>query len=54
MDKQSILINFWFRDTSAPDGGELIFGGVDPDKYRGNFTYVPVSVKGYWQFGMEK
>ncbi|XP_073065273.1 aspartic proteinase oryzasin-1-like [Primulina eburnea] len=38
------------RDTDADSGGEIVFGGVDPEHYKGNHTYVPVTEKGYWQF----
>ncbi|KAE8673457.1 Aspartic proteinase A3 [Hibiscus syriacus] len=34
------------------ESGEIVFGGVDPDHYRGKHTYVPVTQKGYWQFDM--
>jgi hypothetical protein len=28
-----------------------VFGGMDPNHYKGNHTYVPVTQKGYWQVG---
>jgi len=33
--------------------GELSFGGVDKDKYTGDFTYVPLTAETYWQISME-
>eukprot|EP00122_Pirum_gemmata_P003538 Pgem_evm1s3198 len=32
---------------------ELIFGGKDEEHYTGEMTYVPLSAKTYWQFGMD-
>ncbi|KAK3025029.1 hypothetical protein RJ639_043307 [Escallonia herrerae] len=48
------VFSFWLnRDQDATEGGELVFGGVDPKHFKGKHTYVPVTEKGYWQFEME-
>ncbi|OIV91073.1 hypothetical protein TanjilG_17033 [Lupinus angustifolius] len=44
------VFSFWLNgDPNAKNGGELIFGGVDPKHFKGNHSYVPVTKKGYWQ-----
>jgi len=42
------------KDASAASGGELTLGGVDKSKYTGDFTYTPITTKGYWQFACDK
>uniref|UniRef100_A0A7C9DPF6 Peptidase A1 domain-containing protein n=1 Tax=Opuntia streptacantha TaxID=393608 RepID=A0A7C9DPF6_OPUST len=47
------VFSFWLnRNAQDEEGGELVFGGVDPNHYIGKHTYVPVTRKGYWQFDM--
>ncbi|KAJ9560923.1 hypothetical protein OSB04_006083 [Centaurea solstitialis] len=50
---QDPVFSFWLnRNTHQQEGGELVFGGVDPNHFKGEHTYVPVTQKGYWQFNM--
>jgi phytepsin len=54
MIKQGLIsdpvFSFWFnRHAGEGEGGEIVFGGMDPNHYKGNHTYVPVTQKGYWQ-----
>ncbi|CAH2071571.1 unnamed protein product [Thlaspi arvense] len=47
------VFSFWLnRNPQDPEGGQIVFGGMDPKHFKGEHTYVPVTHKGYWQFDM--
>ncbi len=49
------VFSFWLnRNTEEGEqGGELVLGGVDPDHFTGEHTWVPVTRRGFWQFKMD-
>ncbi|XP_071569218.1 lysosomal aspartic protease-like [Temnothorax nylanderi] len=48
----SIYLNRNYEDSHF--GGELLLGETNPSHYVGEFTYVDVTRKKYWQFKMDK
>ena len=47
------VFSFWFnRNTEDEEGGEIVFGGMDSNHFKGEHTFVPVTQKGYWQVGI--
>ncbi|CAG9863992.1 unnamed protein product [Phyllotreta striolata] len=42
------------RNPDGQTGGELTIGGADPQYYKGEFTYIPVTRQAYWQVQMDK
>lgn len=44
---------FLSSTPSQQDGGEILFGGVNSERYTGDITYTDVTKKGYWQFSMD-
>lgn len=43
----------FYLGSSEADGGEAVFGGVDPSHYSGKITYVPVRRRGYWEVPLD-
>ncbi|KAL1139945.1 hypothetical protein AAG570_006922 [Ranatra chinensis] len=47
----SVYLN---RDQKAETGGEITFGGIDPQKVdQSSLKYIPLTKKTYWQFNVE-
>lgn len=42
------------RDPQSQPGGELLLGGTDPKYYTGNFNYLNVTRKAYWEIRMDQ
>jgi len=44
---------FYLASAASGHQSELTLGGSDSSKYSGEFSYVPVTRKGYWQFAAD-
>lgn len=47
------LFGVWLADSNEGGGGEITFGAIDHDHFRGKVTWVPVTRKAYWQVTMD-
>jgi saccharopepsin len=47
------VFSFRLGDSEA-DGGEAVFGGIDPSAYTGKINYVPLRRKAYWEVELEQ
>jgi hypothetical protein len=48
-----LLNKFIYRDITGAVGGEITFGGTDPNYYIGSITYTPVTTQYYWEFNVD-
>ncbi|XP_075888442.1 napsin-A [Nelusetta ayraudi] len=51
---QNVFSFYISRDPGAAVGGELVLGGVDPQRYTGDLHYVNVTRKAYWQIQVDR
>ncbi|EDW09026.1 lysosomal aspartic protease [Drosophila mojavensis] len=51
--KRPVFSVYLNRELGSNQGGYLFFGGSSSRYYRGNFTYVPVTHRAYWQVKLE-
>lgn len=48
------VFSFWLGTLEKDiEGGECVFGGVDPDHFEGEVIYIPVRRKAYWEVTLD-
>ncbi|XP_069800968.1 renin [Dendropsophus ebraccatus] len=49
----SVYYSRQYKDSHLNPGGEIIFGGSDPNYYTGSFEYLNLKKHGYWHINMK-
>jgi len=52
-DKVSEPVFSFYLNRNIGEDGELYLGGTNPDRYTGDFTWLPVTRQAYWQVSMD-
>ncbi|PJF18486.1 hypothetical protein PSACC_01699 [Paramicrosporidium saccamoebae] len=47
------LFSFFLSKSAESEGGSLVLGGVEEDKFVGPLKYAPVVRKGYWEVSLD-
>ena len=47
------ILKKYNRNPGKKEGGEIFLGGSNPEYYSGDFTYVNITKKGFWQFKID-
>ncbi|XP_060701052.1 renin [Hemiscyllium ocellatum] len=50
---EEVFSVYYNRDSRGTPGGEMILGGTDPSYYSGEFHYLNLLKKGYWQIELK-
>ncbi|GAB5353345.1 hypothetical protein AAMO2058_000029000 [Amorphochlora amoebiformis] len=45
---------FYFGSEAKGTQSEMVIGGTDPNHYTGEFKYVPLNARTYWQFSLSR
>lgn len=47
------MVAFWLNRKDREEGGELTFGGIDTNHYKGKINWFKVSRKAYWEIKLD-